>query len=349
VGEAAAVERRLPQRLPGVRALGLGEPQLEEGIRLTGGRHLREELGGRDRLRGDAGGLGHLALGHPERGVDQPRGVALHGHGIGVGQVDPVEVQDLLEIEVHPLDGPPPWVEGQGLLGRQARPIADAGQEFVDNPAAPPADVAEYLDRSGPARARLDEPVGEPPALVQAGAEPSDLPEAQPPVAPDEAPAPLRPQGGEPGGRAGEAIGHHEGVRRQGGQDRRGARQLARRRVGTEVEDPAQPPPEVVGRQEAAGQDHGPLVPEELQAMGDGGHPGAVQHQEVGEAGAERGERGRIAGGSRREQRRREPPEHLREEGRAEVPAPLEEGLGGGLDLGEQGLPPFQGLVQGLA
>src|ERR1700757_2073034 len=90
-----------------VLARPLTLPLLLVHVQERGRDDLGVELGGRDRLRRHPDLRRALPLGHPQRVVDNGRGVDLHGHGVGVGRVETVEVEHLLEVIKHPLDAPP--------------------------------------------------------------------------------------------------------------------------------------------------------------------------------------------------------------------------------------------------
>jgi len=70
--------------------------------------------------------------------------------------------------------------------------------------------------------------------------------------------------------------------------------------------------------------------------VGDGGEAGAIDHADRGEARVQRTERRGVPRRADRQQPVGEAGEDCGEEGRAEVPAALEEGLGAGLDEGLQ-------------
>ena len=290
-----------------------------------------------------------LALGDAHRVVDTARGVDLHDDRIRVGGVNPVEVQDLLQVEEEPLDGPPAGVQGEGLGRRQTGEIEDAGEHGPDGRPPLPPDVAEELDGGAPTPARLHHPVGEPAPLGLAARQAADLAEAEPPVPADEPPAALRREGREPHAIGVQAIGEHQGVPGERGHRRLGPGQLPRGRIGEEGQGATEPAAHVVDNEEAAREHHRAFGPEELQAVGHGREPGAVHDDHRGEAGPERPE---VLGVPRRRGRQEpggEPGEDFGEEGGPEGLAPLEEGLGAGLHQGEEGFRPFEGLVQGLA
>jgi len=270
VCKAAVRQRGLAQSPARVRSLGVQEPQLEEGIGLTRRRQLGEELGRRERFGRQPGGRGDFALGHAHRVVHAPGGVDLHGHRVRVARVDPVEVQDLLEVEEQPLDAPPAGVEGERLGGRQARGIEDVGEHGPHRAPPLPADVAEQLHRGAPTAPGLHHPIGEAAPLGDPACQAADLAEAEPPIAPDQAPAALRREGREPHPVAVEPIGEHEGVPRERAHRRPGAGQLPRGGVGAEGQGATEPAAQVVDGEQTPRQHHRPLGPQELQAVRDG-------------------------------------------------------------------------------
>jgi hypothetical protein len=80
-------------------AMELARPLLFLQMEMTGHGELGEELGRRDVLRRPAESRRGLALGHAHAVVHDGGGVDLHGHGVGVGDVDAAEVEHFLEIE----------------------------------------------------------------------------------------------------------------------------------------------------------------------------------------------------------------------------------------------------------
>lgn len=348
-GPALGAPVRQPQARARIEPPDVVDHRLADHVAVAGRRELRVELRGRDLFGLDPGRLGHLTLRHAHGVVHKPRGVDLHGHGVRVGRVDAVEIQHFLEIEIHALNASAGGVEQHGFLGRQAREFQDVGQQLVAGPALAPPDIAQRLDRRRDARAGPDQPVLQTAARMAAFPQTLEPVQSHHPVAAEQPPAALSLHGREEVYRTVQTVADQQRVPRQSGEGRLGARHLAGRRVGREVQGLAQPPPEVVQGQECPGQDHGALVPQQLQPSGDGRQPRAVDDQDCGKARLHRGQRLGIAGGHLDKQPRREALEDLGEEGRPQIPAALEEGLGGGLDAGKEGFPVGHGVGQGLA
>jgi hypothetical protein len=172
--------------------------------------------------------------------------------------------------------------------------------------------------------------------------------QAEAAIVPDDSPAALGREGGEPHPVAVEPVGKHEGVPGEAGHGGPRPGEFGRGRIRADIERPAQAAPHIVDGEETPREHHRPLGPEELQAVGNGREPRAVHHAEPGEAGLERGELCGVAGRDGPQEPGGEPGEHLGEEGWAEVPAALEEGLGSGRDAGEEGLGALEGLVERL-
>ena len=91
----------------------------DAGEELRGGEGLgRELLLPRDARLRDA-----------QRDVDDRAGEDLHRDRVGVGGVEAAQVEHLLELLEHPLDGPTPPVERQRGTGRKLRGIEDRDDE----------------------------------------------------------------------------------------------------------------------------------------------------------------------------------------------------------------------------
>src|SRR6266851_1416495 len=209
--------------VPGMPLAPVALPLLRVQVQKRGGDHLGVELGRREVLGGHAHLGGAVALRDAQGVVDERRRVDLHGDRIGVGRVEAIEVEDLLEVEEHPLDPPAGGIEVQRLLGAQAGGGQHIGEQLVPRAAAAPPDVAQQLPRGRGARASLHQPVLQAAALHAAAPQPLELVQAQPPVAPDQPPAVLRGEGGEEVRRPVQAIADDQGVRGeigQGGQAR---------------------------------------------------------------------------------------------------------------------------------
>jgi hypothetical protein len=324
-------------------------PLLGRHVGLAGRGHLGEELGRRDLFGLDPGGGRDFALGHPQGVIHDPRRIDLHGHGVGIGGVDAVQIQDFLEIEVHALNAPTVGIEGERLGGRQPRGRQDIGQQFVARATAAPPDIAHELGRRRGSRAGPDQPVLQAPAAVAALAQPLQPVQAHEPVAPKQPPTALRLQRVEEVDGTVEPIAEQQRVAGHRPQHPLGAGHFAGGGIGREVQLPAQPAAQVVDAQQAAGQHHRALAPEQLQPMGDGGQARAVEQQDVGEAGTHRGHARGITRGHRLHQAGGEAAEHLREEGRPQIPAALKERLGSRHDAREHRLPLVDRVDQGLA
>jgi len=98
----------------------LAFPLLPMQVEKGGGHDLRVELGRRERLGREPDLRGAVALGYAQGVVDDRRRVDLHGHRIGIGGVQAIEIEHFLEIEEHPFHAPAMRVEIERLLGAQA-------------------------------------------------------------------------------------------------------------------------------------------------------------------------------------------------------------------------------------
>src|SRR6266851_2460115 len=145
--------------VPGMPLAPVALPLLRVQVQKRGGDHLGVELGRREVLGGHAHLGGAVALRDAQGVVDERRRVDLHGDRIGVGRVEAIEVEDLLEVEEHPLDPPAGGIEVQRLLGAQAGGGQHIGEQLVPRAAAAPPDVAQQLPRGRGARASLHQPV----------------------------------------------------------------------------------------------------------------------------------------------------------------------------------------------
>ena len=156
-------------------------------------------------------------------------------------------------------------------------------------------------------------------------------------------------QGLEEGRRAVQPVPQHQGVAREPVQGGHGPREFAGRGVGVEDQRPTQPAPEIVDPEQAAGQHHRPLVPEQLQPPRDRGQPRAVEHHDRGEPRLHLGHLRRVARRDGGQHPRGKPPEHLDKEGGPQVPAALKEGLRGRRHAREERLALLEPVGQGLA
>ena len=114
---------------PGVEGPALQRIHLGDAMIVGGLRQLGKELGRGELFRQDVRRCGDARLGHAKGRLHDGRRVDRLGHEIGMGGVETVQVEGLLEIEEQPLDRPAQAIERQRLGGSQAGGRQDVGQQ----------------------------------------------------------------------------------------------------------------------------------------------------------------------------------------------------------------------------
>lgn len=330
----------------------LAFPPLFQHRQMKHRRDLRKELRRRDLL-GDHVDLGGgLALRHAHPVVHDGGRVDLHRDRIGIGGIQAVEVQDLFEIEEHPLDAPAVWIQGDGVGRRQPVRVQHIGEHLVAPARPAPADMAQGQRRG--AGAGADFPVVQAPTPPGAFTQAPLVVQLPPALAPYDAPAPLALQRREEGARTIQPIPEHERLRRQALHHREGPGQFAGGRIRLEGQGPTQAVAEVIHGEQThvSGQNDGALVPQQLQPPGNRAQPRPIDEHQRGEARPHRRQFGGVAGRHRGQQPLREVAEYFGKERRPQTAAPLEERFRRRTDgrIQRDGLVPRlgQGLTQGV-
>ncbi len=206
----------------------------------------------------------------------------LHCYGIGIGSVEPLQVQHHLQVEEEALDRPPQWVEVDNVLGGQALRVEHIGESLVDSLTLRQPDEAQLTP--GLPRASLYEPVFQEATFCSLSLEPAHLANRKGLVSPENSKG---------SGLLQKIEDFHRGAVQPIAQKQAAfvqalygqGRTLELRSGGVSVEPdlPRDPAEKVVDRQDAPRKNSSFLSPQDLQTVSHFVEPGAVDHQDVGE------------------------------------------------------------------
>ena len=265
-------DKPMASRIVAGAKLGSGHP-------LGGSGDSWKQLGWGDVLGRDVSIVGDFCLCEPHCDVDHRGGVDLHRDGVDVGGVEGAEVEDFLEVEKHPLNGPSFDVEAHGVHGGELVGIEDVGEVLPD--LAPILDADPPERTGGLAGSGTDEPILDAGTMCHGVFEAPELLELDPLLPAGE---PKKAVGGEYGKDSGGGI-------KSVGQEQRAARdpaeKLARknkfgaggRRV--EMEPMKDATEQVVGRDDGAGKRDGADIVQRFEPPMDWVELGSVHDEDA--------------------------------------------------------------------